>query len=54
MLDTCIFLNYETIYITREDRIRVSVYRESRKAISLVLRACEKYTFYIRIKAISF
>jgi hypothetical protein len=44
----------EIICIAREDKTRVLVYKESRIAISLVLGACEKYTSYIRIKAISF
>jgi hypothetical protein len=37
----------EIIYIAREDRIRVLVYKESRIAISLILEIYEKYTFYI-------
>jgi hypothetical protein len=37
----------ETIYIAREDRIRVLIHKESRTTILLILRICEKYTFYI-------
>jgi hypothetical protein len=44
----------ETIYIAWEDKTRVSVYKESRTAISLVLGVYEKYTSYMRIKVISF
>jgi hypothetical protein len=44
----------ETIYITWEDRIRVLVHKESKTAISLILGACEKHAFYMRIKTISF
>jgi hypothetical protein len=44
----------ETIYIAREDRTRVLMHKESRIAISLILKTYKKYTFYIRIKAISF
>jgi hypothetical protein len=44
----------KTIYIAREDRTRVLVYKESRIAILLVLGAYEKYTSYIRIKVILF
>jgi hypothetical protein len=44
----------ETVYIAREDRMRVSVHKEPETAISLVLTVCEKYAFYSRIKAISF
>jgi hypothetical protein len=44
----------ETFCIAREDRMCVSVHKESGTAIPLVLGTYEKHAFYMRIKALSF